>query len=41
MSDPDIEYLYDPEPDAVERLKQAWDLIVKLIVEDFEQEQDE
>lgn len=39
MSDFEIEYLYDPEPDADERLNQAWDLIIKLIIEDYEQEQ--
>ena len=34
-----IEYQYSPSPDAEERLAQAWDLILALILEDFENEQ--
>jgi hypothetical protein len=34
-----FEYEYTPSPDAEERLSQAWDLILALILEDFENEQ--
>jgi hypothetical protein len=34
-----FEYEYAPSPDAEERLAQAWDLILALILEDFENEQ--
>ncbi len=34
-----FEYQYSPSPDAEERLAQAWDLILALILEDFENEQ--
>jgi hypothetical protein len=34
-----IKYQYTPSPDAEERLAQAWDLILALILEDFENEQ--
>ena len=34
-----FEYQYSPSPDAEERLAQAWDLILALILEDYEQEQ--
>ncbi len=34
-----FEYQYSPSPDAGERLAQAWDLILALILEDFENEQ--
>lgn len=34
-----FEYQYSPAPDAEERLAQAWDLILALILEDYEQEQ--
>jgi hypothetical protein len=34
-----IEYQYTPSPDAEERLAQAWDMILALILEDFENEQ--
>jgi hypothetical protein len=33
-----FEYFYTPCPDAEERLTQAWDIILVLILEDFEQE---
>lgn len=41
MSDLEIEYQYDPDPEAAERLKEAWDLIIKLMIEDLEQEQED
>jgi hypothetical protein len=31
-----VEYLYNPAPDAEERLAQAWDLILELILKDYE-----
>ncbi len=34
-----FEYQYSPSPDAEERLAQVWDLILALILEDFENEQ--
>jgi len=34
-----LEYQYSPSPDAEERLAEAWDLILALILEDFEKEQ--
>jgi len=34
-----FEYEYSPSPDADERLAQVWDLILALILEDFENEQ--
>lgn len=34
-----LEYDFVPAPDAEERLAQAWDLIVKLILEDYQSEQ--
>jgi len=34
-----FEYQYSGLPDAQERLAQAWDLILALILEDFENEQ--
>ena len=34
-----FEYQYSPSPDAEERLAQAWDLILALILDDFESEQ--
>jgi len=36
-----FEYQYSPSPDAEERLAQAWDLILALILEDYEMEQDD
>jgi hypothetical protein len=34
-----FEYQYSPSPDVEERLAKAWDLILALILEDFENEQ--
>jgi hypothetical protein len=34
-----FEYEYIPTPDAEERLAQAWDIFVALILEDYEEEQ--
>jgi len=34
-----FEYQYEPSPDAEERLAQALDLILALILEDYENEQ--
>jgi len=34
-----VEFIYDPSPDAAERLAQAWALILSLILEDYEKEQ--
>ncbi|MBT7931721.1 hypothetical protein HN698_07475 [Candidatus Woesearchaeota archaeon] len=34
-SDIAIEYEYAPTPDGAERLEEAWDIIVGLIIEDF------
>ena len=34
-----IEYEFNPSPDAEERLAQAWDLILALILEDLKAEQ--
>jgi len=34
-----FEYQYSPLPDAEERLAQAWDMILALILEYFENEQ--
>jgi len=41
MDNPDFlfEYQYTPSPDAEERLAQAWDLILTLIIEDLKSEQ--
>ena len=41
MSDPDFvfEYQYTPSPDAEERLAQAWELILTLILDDLIAEQ--
>jgi hypothetical protein len=41
MSDPDFvfDYQFSPAPDAEERLVQAWDLILTLIIEDLKSEQ--
>jgi len=36
-----FEYLYEPTPDAEERLAQALDLILALILEDYENKQKE
>jgi hypothetical protein len=38
-----FEYEFNPSPDAIERLAQAWDLILTLIIEElkFEQNQPE
>jgi hypothetical protein len=36
-----FEYLYEPAPDAEERFAQAWDLILALILEDYENEERE
>jgi hypothetical protein len=36
-----FEYEFNPSPDAEERLAQALDLILTLILEDIETEQDE
>jgi hypothetical protein len=36
-----FEYQYEPSPDAEERLAQALDLILALILEDYENEQKE
>ena len=33
-----FEYLYTSSPDAEERLTQAWDIILALILEDYENE---
>jgi len=35
-----FEYQYDPCPDAEEQLAQAWDLILTLILEDYQDEQE-
>ncbi len=35
-----FDYEYIPSPDAEERLAQAWDLILALILEDYENEQE-
>ena len=35
-----FEYEYSPSPEAEERLAQAWDLILALILEELQQEQD-
>jgi hypothetical protein len=34
-----FEYEYSPSPDSEEQLAQVWDLILALILEDFENEQ--
>jgi len=34
-----FEYEYMPSPDDEERLAQAWDLILALILDDYENEQ--
>ncbi len=34
-----FEYEYSPSPDAEAQLAQVWDLILALILEDFENEQ--
>ena len=34
-----FEYEFTPSPDAEERMVQAWDLILDLILEDYENEQ--
>jgi hypothetical protein len=36
-----FEYAYNPSPDAEERFAQALDLILALILEDYENEQKE
>lgn len=36
-----FEYQYDPSPEAEERFSQAMDLILSLILEDYENEQKE
>jgi hypothetical protein len=36
-----FEYLHEPSPDAEEKLAQAWDLILALLLEDYENEQRE
>ena len=36
-----FEYHYEPSPDAEEKLAQALDLILALILEDYENEQKE
>ena len=36
-----IEYKYDPSPDAEERLAQAWEVVLFLILEDVKNEQQE
>ncbi len=33
-----FEYEYIPSPDAEEQMAQAWDIIVALILEDYENE---
>ena len=33
-----FEYFYTPSPDAEERLAEAWDIILALILEDYENE---
>ena len=33
-----FEYFYTPCPDAEEQLAQAWDIILALILEDYENE---
>ena len=33
-----VEYVYEPSQDAQERLDEAWDIIVDLIIKDFEDE---
>jgi hypothetical protein len=35
-----FEYQYNPTPDAEERIAQAWDLILALILEDIKSEQE-
>lgn len=35
-----FEYEYDPRPDAEEQLAQAWDLILALVLEDYQAEQE-
>lgn len=40
-NDPDdfpVEFVHNPSPDAEERLAQAWDLILQLMLEDYENE---
>ncbi len=34
-----LEYQYSPAPDAEERLAEAWEIILALIVQDLEDEQ--
>jgi len=36
-----FEYVYEPSPDAEERFAQALDLILALLLEDYEDEQKE
>ena len=36
-----FEYIYDPSPEAEERFAQAMELILALILEDYEQEHKE
>ena len=38
---PAIEYQYDPSPDAAEKLNQAYDLILDLLIQDYQNEQNE
>jgi len=33
-----VQFLYQPTPDAQERLAQVWELIIKLILEDYKNE---
>ena len=36
-----FEYQYEPSPEAEGRLAQAWDIIFALILEDYQEEQEE
>lgn len=38
MNDFLFEYLYTPSPDAEEQFAEAWDIILALILEDYEKE---
>ena len=33
-----FEYVYEPSPDAEQALAEAWDIILALILEDYENE---
>ena len=35
-----LEYQYSPAPDAEERLAEAWEIILALLLQDLEDEQD-